>query len=443
MSDYGLPHLRFEHILTHLGENPAEHHGAVIPPIYQNSLFTSPDCETRSRNYMVGGVDLDDLAGGVSQAYDYTRVCNPTTDITEAKIAALESAFGTHPHGEASKKEANETNGASETKTTSELHHHERLRSTTRARCFGSGMGAISAAILSCVKSGDHVVVPETVYGPTRQFLRDYLKRFDISVTYINGTDLQHWADAIRPNTRLFYLESPSSVVLLQQDLKGVATLARQHDISTLCDNSWATPLYQSPLALGIDLVVHSATKYLGGHSDVVAGIVIGNGDRMRKLTFDEGCLLGATLDPFASWLLLRGLRTLQVRLDRHQQSARRIAHALLEHDAVERVFYPGLPTDPQLELTRRQLRGTSGLLSFAPRENSKERAQQIVDSLKFFGIGCSWGGFESLALPAHIAGSAIGEPQTPGRWLVRIHIGLENVDDLWGDLEKALVAGC
>lgn len=390
-----------ETICAHLGENPADYKGAVIPPIFQNSLFTSPDCETRARNYAPPQEGEKRAAGGVSEFYDYTRVCNPTTDIVEAKIAALEG-------GE-------------------------------KARCFGSGMGAISAAILACVKAGDHVIAPESVYGPTRQFLRDYLQRFDVSVTFVDGTDPQHWSDALRPNTTLLFLESPSSIVMRQQDLQAVAAIARAHNAATICDNSWATPLFQSPLALRVDLVVHSATKYLGGHSDITAGVVVGSAERMRKITFDEGCLLGSVLDPFAAWLLLRGLRTLTIRVERHQQSAQRLAHALSEHPAVSNVFYPGLPNDPQLELTRRQLRGTSGLMSFSLKENTKAAAYHVADTLKYFGIGCSWGGFESLVLPAFVSGAALGEPNSEGRWLIRVHIGLENVEDLWSDLTAAL----
>ena len=393
-----LPH--FETICAHLGENPEEYRGAVIPPIFQNSLFTFPNCEARERNYAAPS-DGGYPAGGVSELYDYSRVCNPTTDIVEAKMAALEG-------GE-------------------------------RARCFGSGMGAISAAILSCVKAGDHAVAPETVYGPTRQFLRDYLKRFDIGVTFVDGNDMQEWADALRPNTTLLYLESPSTLVMKQQDLSAVARLARSHGASTIIDNSWATPIFQNPLAHGIDLVVHSATKYLGGHSDIVAGVVVGNAERVRKLTFEEGCLIGAMLDPFAAWLLLRGLRTLPIRMERHQQSAKRIVNALREHPSVARVFYPGQPDDPQAELTSKQLRGTNGLMSLMLKKPGKEAAYRVVNALRYFAIGCSWGGFESLALPSLAPAAALGEPEP--HWVIRLHIGLETVEDLWDDLNAALLS--
>jgi len=379
----------FETICAHLGEDRTRYQGAVIPPIYQNSLFTFPNCEA-----WAGPSGLE------GDPYHYTRVSNPTTEILETKIAALEGG--------------------------------------ARARCFGSGMAAISAAILSCVKAGDHVVVPHTAYGPTRQFFTTYLPRFGVEATFIDGCDPQEWEDARRPNTTLFFLESPSSFLMKQQDLRAVAAIAQAHGITTACDNSWASPIYQSPLKMGIDLSIHSATKYLGGHSDVVAGVVIGSAERMKRIVLDEGLLLGGILDPFAAWLLLRGLRTLPVRMAQHQQSARRIAHALCAHSAVKRVFYPGLDSYDQAELSARQLRGTAGLMSLELREPGREAAFRFVNGLENFGIGCSWGGFESLVVPANIPAAHIdgGEGH---RWLVRLHIGLESADTLWEDLRSAL----
>jgi cystathionine beta-lyase len=378
-------------ICAHLGEDRKLNRGAVTPPIFQNSLFTFPTCEDRGRKWLSPDQDV----------YDYTRVSNPTTDIAEAKIAALEG-------GEA-------------------------------ARCFGSGMAAISAAIMSCVKAGDHVVAVETGYGPTRQFLSDYLVRFGVSVTYVDGSDVAEWEDAILANTTLFYLESPSSVIFKQQDLRAVASLAKAHGISTICDNSWATPIYQNPLRFGINLVLHSATKYLGGHSDIVAGVVAGSAERIKKLVAEEGCLLGAVLDPFASWLLIRGLRTLPVRMEAHQRSGRHIACALTNHPAVAAVYYPGLPGDRQPELTKSQLRGTSGLLSFELKNPGRDPVYKFCNHLKYFGIGCSWGGFESLCIPSGAPEKSVGGTGNGHRSMVRLHIGLESADDLWDDIESAL----
>lgn len=381
--------LGFETIIAHLAEDPARYQGAVIPPIHQTSLFTFPNCEA----YTATGVGPG--------AYYYSRYGNPTNAIVEAKIAALEG-------------------GAD-------------------ARTFGSGMGAIAAAIMSCVRAGEHVVAVDTLYGPTRKLLTCFLSRYGVTTTFVDGRDPGDFERAARPNTKLFYLESPSSVVFKQQDLAAVTEIARERNVSTVCDNSWASPLFQNPLTFGVDLVVHSATKYLGGHSDVVAGVVIGNAERMASIRDNESPLLGATLDPFAAWLLLRGLRTLSVRMERHQSSARTVAMALHEHPAVDNVFYPGLSDNPQAELTRKQLRGTSGLLSFTLRDPSKGALFRAIDSLKLFGIGCSWGGFESLAIPIAVPLWRLDGSGAETRWLCRIHVGLETVNDLLADLDRAL----
>lgn len=374
----------FSTMCAHLGDDPARFHGAPTPPIYQNSLFTQPDTESFFRRTELR-----------PEIYDYTRVANPTTDVLETKLAALER--------------------------------------TDACRAFGSGMAAVSAAILHAVRTGDHIVAVETSYGPTRQFLKDYLPQLGIDVTFVHGADPSEFLGATRPNTRLYYLESPSSLVFHLQDLPVVCEMARDRGIVTAIDNSWATPYFQNPTEFGVDLVIHSATKYLCGHSDVVAGVVMGDRERMQKLTVQEGFLLGGILDPFAAWLLLRGVRTLGVRMDRHQQSAGRVADFLESHPRVARVYWPGLASHPQHELGRRLMRGNSGLLSVALKDGGREAACRMIDRLHYFGIGVSWGGFESLAIPMSFV-----EPE--GRlWGARISVGLEDVDDLLADLEQAL----
>ncbi len=388
----------FETICAHLGEDPARYEGAVVPPIFQNSLFTSPDSQTWANRSAQG-----------SGVYDYTRVANPTTDILQTKLAALER--------------------------------------TEAARCFGSGNAAVTAAILHSVRAGDHLVAVDTIYGPTRAFLTSYVNQLGVETTFVPGTETEQFAEAIRPNTRLIYLESPSSLVFNLQDLRAVAALARERGITTVVDNSWASPYFQNPVELGIDLVVHSATKYLGGHSDLVAGVVMGPRAHLEPLARWEGALLGGILDPFAAWLMLRGLRTLALRMERHQSSALAVARYLEQHPRIARVHYPGLPSHPQHALAQSQMRGASGLLSFELKEGTRESAYRVVDRLRYFGIGVSWGGFESLAIP-------IGFPQGPGgpihlpgvtvpadrvHWGARLHVGLETVDDLLEDLEEAL----
>ena len=394
----------FETLCAHWGEEPSRYHGAVVPPIFQASLFTSPDSETFSHRGEPGA--------GV---YDYTRTANPTTDILEKKVAALEK--------------------------------------TEAARCFGSGASAVAAAIMHSVSAGDHVLAVSTIYGPTRILLTEYLPKFGVEVSFVTGTDPQQFDDYARPNTRLFYLESPSSLVFRLQDLKAVAAIAKARGITTVADNSWASPYFQNPAEYGIDLIVHSATKYLGGHSDVVAGIVAGSGERIASIAKWEGALMGGILDPFGSWLILRGIRTLGIRMERHQQSAMKVARWLEQHKRVAVVHYPGLDSHPQHALGAKQLRGYSGLLSFELKEGGQSAAYAVVDALKYFQIGVSWGGYESLAIPIAFPPdspqSAGGEPvYLPGigsdpsekvRWGARLHIGLETADDLLEDLDNAL----
>jgi len=376
----------FETLCQHAGEDPTRYLGAVVPPIYQASLFTSPDCDTfvhRAERY--------------PQVYDYTRVANPTTDILQAKIAAIE-------HCEA-------------------------------ARCFASGDAAVAAAILHCVGAGDHVVAVDTVYGPTKAILSNYLARFQVSTTFVPGTEVDDFARAIQPNTRLIFLESPSTMVFRLQDIRAVTALAKERNIVTALDNSWCSPYFQNPADMGVDLVIHSATKYLGGHSDLVAGVVAGARTHVDAIASREGSLLGSILDPFAAWLMLRGLRTLALRMERHQSNALAVARFLEQHPRVSRVHYPGLPSHPQYELGRRQMRGTSGLMSFELKDATREDVFRVLDRLRYFRIGVSWGGFESLALPVRFP----APPSPPECWGARIHVGLETVEDLLEDLDNAL----
>lgn len=376
----------FETLCIHHAEKRERHLGAAAPPIYQVSTFTYPNCER-----------FEGRHGPAPGRYDYTRTSNPTTELLERKIAALER--------------------------------------TDAARAFGSGMAAVSAAVLSCVGAGDHIVTIETVYGPTRRLFSDYLPKFGIETTYVRGTSTEDFERACRPNTRLIYLESPSSRWFELQDLAAVAALAKSRGISTLCDNSNATPYFQNPIEHGVDLVVHTATKYIGGHSDLVAGVVAGPRERIEKLSRREGELLGGIADPFASWLMLRGLRTLAIRMDRHQCSAMEIARVLAGDGRVARVNYPGLDLHPQARLARRQMRGQSGMMSIILRDGSREAAFRFVNALEYFCIAVSWGGYESLAIPMQAR-----DPSTGRRgWVVRLSIGLECAEDLKADLVRAI----
>ncbi len=375
----------FETICSHYADDPSAHFGAAAPPIYQTSTFIYPDLDAWERR-----------RSAASPHYDYTRVGNPTTQILEAKLATLERGDW--------------------------------------CDCFGSGMGAISAAIQATVESGAHVVCVAQAYGPTRWFLT-HLERFGISTTYVHGDTTADYLDAIRPETRLIYLESPTSGRMDVPAIEPITREARVRGIATIFDNSWASPYFQNPLELGVDLVLHSISKYINGHSDVIAGCVIGRNGPLRARVAKEVELAGATLDPHAAWLILRGLRTLPVRMQAHQQSALAVARILAEHPAVAKVMHPGLPTHPHHATACRQLRGWSGLFSFALRDQTKAAMNRFLSQLRLFGVGVSWGGFESLALGGTFFRSRPGEPE----WVVRMSIGLENAADLVADVRQAL----
>lgn len=372
--------LSFEEICTHFGEDLERYMGSVVPPIFQNSLFTAPSVEARSRR---------------GERYNYTRESNPTIDVLNAKVAAMEGA--------------------------------------DEARCFASGMAAISAALMSQLRSGDHVVCVKNVYYPVRALLQDYLCRFGVEVSFVYGTSVEEFELALRPNTRVFYLESPTSINLWLQPLEEVCALARSHNIITIIDNTWATPIFQRPLQMGVDIVVHSASKYLGGHSDVIAGVVCASRQHIEAI-HREMVIIGGILDPFAGWLILRGLRTLPIRLHQHQANALRVAQWLAKHPAVHHVLYPGLSSHPQHDLARRQMNGFSGLFSFTLKSNSREAAAGVADALRMFHLGVSWGGYESLVLPM-----LIEDYDGEQRGGLRVHIGLEDPDSLIADLDQAL----
>jgi cystathionine beta-lyase/cystathionine gamma-synthase len=370
-----------EDLLAHLGDDYDRYLGAIVPPIFQNSLFTRKT---------------------INHGYTYTRVANPTTEIAEMKIAALEG-------GE-------------------------------EARCFSSGMAAISAALSYYLEKDSHVICPRATYVPAKAFLETYMKKFGCEVTLVSGESIEEFEQAIRPNTKVIYLESPLSNIFSLQDLKAISTLAKSYGIATIIDNTWATPLYQNPLAYGIDLVVHSASKYLGGHSDILGGVIIGSKQILESITNNERSLFGAVMDPHQSWLLIRSLRTLSVRMRQHQENGRKVAAFLEGHAQVLAVYYPGLPSHPQYELGCRQMSGYSGLMSFVPK-GDKQQIMKMMKSLRYFEEGPSWGGFESLI-------------NSPGLWvneetslvsgipigLMRISVGLESADSIIEDLDRALI---
>lgn len=374
--------MRAEEICTHYSEDPSRFAGAVTPPIFQSSLFT--ECEGNE--------------GDREGRYAYTRVSNPTTEIVENKVAALEQ-------GEA-------------------------------AKCFSSGMGAISAAMMHYLKKDSHVVAVASIYGPAHRFLAEYMKRFGVEVTFVKGTDTEEIEGAIRENTDLIYLESPSTYLFLVQDLAKIAEIAKRHHAATVIDNTYCTPIFQKPLTLGIDMVVHSASKYLGGHSDIIGGVVIGRKEEIDQIAQSERELFGAVMSPFDSWLMLRGIRTLPVRMKQHMVNAMEMAAYFQELPVVKEVIYPWWETHPQYELAKKQMTGASGLMSVVF-DLPGEQIKGIVRELEFFHRGPSWGGFESLISP--VGADLEQDNETMKKGLVRLHIGLEGADLLKEDFERAV----
>jgi cystathionine beta-lyase len=379
-----------EHIVTHLGDEYERFHGAVVPPIYQNSLFVFENFD-----------QLTEAMKDEQSSYLYWRGTNPTVEIVEKKLAALEK-------GE-------------------------------KCKLFSSGMAAISSAILTFLKADDHVLSVSNIYGPTTKFFT-YIEKFGISHTNTLNTDLEAIEALIRPNTKVIYLESPTTMSFKLVDLKAIAALAKQRGIKTIIDNTWATPIFQNPITYGIDIVVHSVSKYLGGHSDLVGGALITSKEIMDQLFYHEYQLLGGVMPPYEAWLLMRGLRTLPIRMKAHQESGLKIASFLEEHAAVKKINYPGLPSSPDYELGKQQLKGYSGLLSFELKNNQFESVRNVINSLKQFQIGVSWGGFESLVISPNYGYNVeqlVNSGMDPG--LIRISVGLENVDELLEDLDTAL----
>jgi len=385
--------LSLSYILNHLGEDRENHRGAVTPPIYQTSNFAFPSVAA------MRAAGRDELANTF-----YTRGNNPTVEILRRKLAALER--------------------------------------TEDALVFSSGAAAIAAAVLALVKRGDHVLCVQKPYSWTRTLVRDWLPRFGVDFDFVDGEDLAQIKSSITDQTRLIVLESPNSLTMELQDLAAIASFAKQRGILTVCDNSYSSPLLQRPADLGIDLVVHSATKYLNGHSDVVAGVVCGSTELIGKIFRGPFMTFGAIPAPFEAWLMLRGLRTLAVRMDRVTATARSVIEFLSAHPKVERIYYPGSAHDPRAALAMAQSKGGSGLFSVTLTAADPAAIERFSDSLKLFLMAVSWGGHESLQWPLAVLlrDNRIDSNPTSVPWnLVRLSIGLEDAADLIADLENAL----
>lgn len=390
------PSWRAETRLVHDGAHTDAVHGAVIPPLYQNSthVFESWDALDAA---------FEDRTGTAV----YGRQRNPTVAAVEAQLAVLAGA--------------------------------------ERARLFGSGMGAISAALLGSLEAGDHLVTIDNVYGPAARFMGTWLaEKAGVATTFVDGAAPADFEAALTPRTRVIYLESPSSAKFGLQDIAAVAALARPRGIRVIVDNTWATPLNQRTLELGADLEIHSASKYLGGHSDLIAGVLLGDAELVDPIATVEAELLGARAAPFEAWLLLRGLRTLPARMAAHERNGLAVARFLEGDPRIAEVLHPGLPSHPQSALVQRQMQGASSLFAFTLATDDVAAVKRFFDGLELFGRGVSWGGHESLVYSPSI--SALKE-QTPERFAamglrpgdMRVSVGLEHPDDLIADLAQAL----
>ncbi len=377
-------------IATCLGQDEdfAGRNGAMMPPVVQTSLFAFST--------------LDELVDGLSAEHEnfvYSRGQNPTVEVLEKKLAKLE-------RGESCK-------------------------------CVASGMAAISAVLVGLLEAGDHILFVNQTYGPTLQ-LAEHLSRFGVEHEVVLDLDPGAIETAVKDNTRLIWIESPGTMLNRLVDIAAVAAVAKKRGILTAMDNTWATPLLQKPITQGVDLVVHTCSKYIGGHSDVMAGAVIGSKKLMEQIFYRSYLLLGASLGPSDAWLLIRGLRTLPVRLRQHEENVLIVGEFLKSHSKVKRVYHPAFTENS--ENVESELAGYTGLLSFELHKSDFETVKNVINSLRLFRIGVSWGGVESLVItPARENNADALAVNGLPEGLIRLSVGLEDSKDLIDDLGEAL----
>ena len=377
-----------ETLLTHLGRDPASHFGTVNTPVFHAStlLFESVEAFQEAGRHR--------LEKGKSS---YGRQGTPTTFAFEDTVAALEGGYG--------------------------------------GLAVSSGLQAVAVVLMFFATAGSHLLMPDSVYYPARRICDDLLHRLGVETTYYDPTIGAGIADLIRDNTVLIYLEAPGSLTFEMQDVPAIVAAAKAAGVPTAIDNTWATPLFCQPLSLGVDVVLHAATKYLVGHSDAMLGVVV-SGEAHYQLLRRTSQFLGCAAAPDDVYLGLRGLRTLAVRLDRHQANALRLLEWLGQRPEVDRLLYPALPADPGHAIWRRDFGGASGLFGLTLKPCKREAVLALIDGLELYGIGASWGGYESLILltdPGAMRSATRWEPAGP---TLRIHAGLEHSDDLIADLE-------
>jgi cystathionine beta-lyase/cystathionine gamma-synthase len=372
------------------GADLGKRNGPLAAPIYQTATFQVTDNDQQLR------VTPSDMF--------YTRYGNPTLTVVERAIAELEG--------------------------------------TDRALLFASGMAAITTSILALLQSGDHIVAQRDIYGGTAKFLGQWLPKLGIETTFVDTTEYEQHERAIRPATKLLYLESPTNPIVRVVDLNRVAAIAKKHNLITMIDSTFATPINCRPAEFGIDLIMHSATKYLAGHSDVIAGVVAGRSELIEPIHATR-TTLGGIMDPHAAWLLLRGIKTLAVRVERQNENALRIAQFLAQHPNVRRVYYPFVEGHPQRSLAREQMRGGGGIVSFEVEGTGKD-ARKLSEALSLFTLAPSLGGVDSLVCIPVLTSHAMVSAEHRAKMgvtdeLIRLSVGIEHAEDLISDLEQAL----
>jgi len=388
---------KFKHMETamiHEGYDSKELLGSLTPPIFQTSTFTFDTAEQGAARF-----------AGEEEGHVYTRVSNPTVQILEQKLAALEKA--------------------------------------EKGLAFASGMAAISAVLIALTKANDHIICSSGLYGCTFGLLSMMNEKYNIQTDYVAMADAKSLEEKIRPETKVFYIETPINPTMEVIDLELVIDIAKQHNILVVVDNTFSTPYLQRPLELGADVVVHSATKYLSGHGDVIAGIAAGNNELMEQIAATTQKDIGGVLSPFDAWLVVRGMKTLPLRMDKHSENALQITENLKQHPKIKRVFYPGDPDEEGYSIMKKQMKSGGGTLSFEI-DGGKKEAQAFLNKLQFINIAVSLGDTETLIQhPATMTHAVIPDEQRRKMGitdaLIRLSVGIEAWQDIWEDLEQAL----
>jgi methionine-gamma-lyase len=383
----------FATTVVHAGKDRDADHGAVSVPIYAASVFAFSDADE--------GIAIHNYE---KPGYFYGRLGNPTQEALERAMAELESGED--------------------------------------ALAFASGMAAISAAIMTFAGTGDHVVAPESMYSTTTHLLHYMAEHFGLEVSFVDATSAENYRSAVRENTKVFWIETPSNPMVQITDISSVAAIARELGVATVADNTFATPFNQRPLELGVDVVIHSATKYLGGHSDLTAGVMVGSASAIDKARHGASKYFGGNIAPQVAWLVHRGIKTLSLRMERHNENAFAIANMLSHHPAARAVYYPGLEAHQNHDIAKRQMAGYGGMIGLDV--GTGEAAKSFVNRVKLCTFATSLGGVETIVQPSALMTHATLSPEERAAagisdGLIRISVGIEDVDDLVADMQQAL----